>query len=55
MKPTGFNNLSAEDATVIHELAPILDIVLVKAIGASERKFILKQIRVKSGCFVLTL
>jgi len=39
MKPIGFDNLSAEDAAVILELAPILDIVIVKAIGASERKF----------------
>ena len=36
---TQFNNLSAEDAAVIHELAPILDIVFAKPIGASERKF----------------
>jgi len=33
------NNLSAEDAAAINELAPILDITFVKAIGASERKF----------------
>ena len=39
MKPTGIDNLSAEDAAIILELAPILDIAFVKAIGASERKF----------------
>ena len=33
------DKLSAEDATAIIELAPILDIAFVKAIGASERKF----------------
>ena len=33
------NNLSAEDAAVILELSPILDIAFVKAIGESERKF----------------
>jgi serine/threonine-protein kinase len=39
MKPIGINTLSAEDAAVILELAPILDIGFVKSIGASERKF----------------
>ena len=33
------DHLSAEDAAVILELAPILDITFAKAIGASERKF----------------
>jgi len=41
MKPTGFNNLSAEDAAVILELSPILNITfaerLVKAL--TDRKF----------------
>jgi len=39
MKPTGFYNLSAEDAEIILELAPILDIAFIKPIGASEKKF----------------
>ena len=39
MKPTGINNLTAEDAAVILELSPILDIAFVKAIGQSEKKF----------------
>ena len=33
------NNLSAEDAALIHELAPILGITFVNSIGESERKF----------------
>lgn len=33
------NNLSAEDAEMILELSPILDIVFAKPIGASEKKF----------------
>jgi len=39
MKPTGLNKLSAEDTAAILELAPILDIAFVKAVGESERKF----------------
>ena len=39
MKPTGFNNLSAEDAAVILELAPMLNIAAVRRVGPSERKF----------------
>jgi len=38
----GLNTLSAEDAAIILELTPILDIVYVKAIGASEMKFFIK-------------
>jgi serine/threonine-protein kinase len=39
MKPTGLNNLSAEDAAVILELTPILNIAAVKRVGTSDRKF----------------
>ena len=39
MKPIGFDTLSAEDAAAILELALMLDIAHVKAVGASERKF----------------
>lgn len=33
------NNLSSEDAGIINELTPILDIAYVKRVGQSERKF----------------
>jgi len=46
MKPAKFNNLSVEDAVVILELAPILDIAVAKRLeGGSERKFYIETMR----------
>jgi len=45
MKPTGINNLSAEDTAVILDLTPMLNITDVKRVGPSERKFYIETKR----------